>query len=78
MKNLVLDMRSVAKIRLFGLAVLSMILGSSELVWGQSTYNYYSTAEGIWEDPLIWASDWSNTGYPNNSGARLVSPLILV
>ena len=70
MKNLVLDMRSVAKIRLFGLAVLSMILGSSELVWGQSTYNYYSTAEGIWEDPLIWASDWSNTGYPNNSGAQ--------
>lgn len=68
MKRLALNFGVMKKARLFGLAVMAVLLGSSEVVLGQS-YNYYSTTFGNWEDP-IWGSAFSNTGYPNNPGAQ--------
>ena len=49
MKKLVLNMGTVAKIRVLGLAFLSIILGSSELAWGQ---DYSSVVDGDWEESL--------------------------
>ena len=51
MKKLVLNMGTVAKIRVLGFAVLSIILGSSELAWGQ---DYSSVVDGDWEEATTW------------------------
>ncbi|MBO7595182.1 MAG: hypothetical protein J6T12_09450, partial [Salinivirgaceae bacterium] len=61
------------KSRLFGLAVLAIILGSSEVVWGQDEpsdlrYNYRSDYGGNWEESTTWSSQYGNTGVPTGSG----------
>ena len=57
-----------AKAKIFGLAVLTIIFGSSELRAQTTYYNYRSTTDGNWEDASIWTSNFGNTGTPTETG----------
>ena len=73
MKRLALNFGVMKKARLFGLAVLAVLLGSSEVVLGQDEpsdirYNYRSDYGGNWEEPTTWSSQYNNIGVPTGSG----------
>ena len=61
MKRLALNFGVVKKARLFGLAVMAIILGSSELTWGQKNSTFTSSRDGDWHNPSIWTQ--SVTGH---------------
>ncbi len=76
MKRMALNFGVMKKARLFGLAVLAVLLGANNDVWGQDItlkYNYKSVADGDWETLTTWADEWNNnftpTVVPGNSNS---------